>query len=232
MARHLEDAATGARTWIETPVTAEAHEWLDEPVELDAGVTLADLAGLLQASPLLQQVYRRFHAAATCAEAAKGPRSEPGRNPDDALEYLELKQYWGLDSVTRTYEPLHRLTLDAVGVVQYQDRPDRGCSAGKRIRYCVQGSPLRPLLALPLRVSPEVAVSEAGDSGYGRNIDCALHPHVTPGQVLHSVLWELSFFGPPGDETTAAVAARLAAAEQGPMQDFTPEEFMQWLDRP
>ncbi len=233
IARHLGRNASDEVDWLETPATAEAHEWLDVPVDLDAGVTLGDLLGLLGHSPLLQQVYARLHAADVSAEAAKGPCDAPESDPADALEYLELCQYWSLDTATRTYEPIHRLTLHGMGLVQTRDRPDAGCVAGERILWVVKGSALRSLLALPLRVSPQVVVSEAGSKDYGRDIDEALHPHVTLGQVLYSVLWELTYFGAPSEreETVEELARQLAAASREPGVSMSGEEFSAWLDR-
>ncbi len=217
--------------WIDENVTAQAHEWLGEPVSVDERVTLADLLGLLACSPLLQEVYRRSYAQEISAEACRGSAPVTREDPDDGIEDLELCQHWSLDTTTRTYEPLHRLTLHGIGVVLQHDRPELGCSAGQRVQWAVKASPLRSLLALPLRVSPVVVVSEAGDKGNGRDIDEALHPHVTLGQVLHSVLWELSFFGTPDDTSTCELAARLEAAEQAPLRTFTLEEFDEWLDK-
>lgn len=223
---------TAANGWVVEEVTDQAHEWLDEPVALDAAITLSDLLGLFSSSPLLQQIYRRFYAADFASEAAKGPSALEDADPDDAIERLELRQYWSLDSATQVLEPLHRLTLQGIGVPQRRERPDMGLAAGERIQWSVKGASLGSLLALPLCVAPQVVVSEAGSKDYGRDLMEFLHPHVPLGQVLHSVLWELSFFGAPSERQAGVddLAERLnAAASEDAGVTMTGEEFDQWL---
>ena len=67
-------------------VTPVAHERLFEFVRIDAAVTLGDVLGLLVASPVLKQVFRRDFAEELCAEAAKGARMPLVEDPGYAIE--------------------------------------------------------------------------------------------------------------------------------------------------
>lgn len=88
-------------------VTDRAHEVLFEPVTLDAAVTLGDVFRLMDASPLLQQVFRRDFADELCAEARKGPVAKAGADPGshEAIEVLELYQEWSVSSSRTTSTP-------------------------------------------------------------------------------------------------------------------------------
>ena len=89
----------------ETDVNDRADEFLFEFVTIQAGTTLADIFRLMDASPLLQQFYRRDFAAELCAEARKGPvdPATPDPSTHEGLEFLELYQQWGLDTSTNEY---------------------------------------------------------------------------------------------------------------------------------
>jgi hypothetical protein len=192
-----EDRNTGEYGWAETDVTNSAHERLFESVTLADDVTLADIFGLMDASPVLKAVYLRDFSEPLCVEAAKGPLAFADEKPADALDYLEIYQHWALDTSTSTYEAVHQLSFHAIGVVQLDDYPEMGVSKGERLSWGVSASSPRHLLHLPLRVNPEVRVSEddVDAKAYGRELTTVRNPFVTLGQILHAILWELSYFG-------------------------------------
>jgi hypothetical protein len=192
---------TGEGRWVETDVTASAHERLFENVQLADDVTLGDLFGLMEASPVLKAVFVRDYAEALCAEVAKGPLAPVEKDPNDALEALELYQRWSLDTSNATYEAMHRLNFHGIGVIQPEDRPDMGVTKGERLTWGISMTNPRKMLHLPLRVNPEVIVCEddVDAKGYGRELTTVRQPFVTLGQVLHGVLWELSFYGAPAE---------------------------------
>jgi hypothetical protein len=221
--------------WVEADITERAHERLFDSVHLADDVTLGDLFGLMEASPVLKAVFARDHAEELCAEAAKGPVAPVEEHPDDALEWLELYQYWSLDTSNATYAPQHRLNFHGIGVVQSGDRPDMDVAKGARQTWGISMTNPRQMLHLPLRVNPQVTVCEddVDAKGYGRTLTTVQQPSVTLGQVLHGVLWELSFYGAPAeaesmkddlmlrvDELKADIAAGVELVEGESDEDF------------
>jgi hypothetical protein len=186
-------------------VTARADEFLFERVQLADGLTVADVFRLFDACPALQRIYRREFAAELVEEARKGPVSQAGSDDPDEhsqLEYLELSYGWGLNTHTAEYSSVHQLDLDGVGKVLAADAPGDGKKAGERVRYSVSLTPLRELLNLPLRVSEEHSICEddLDAMAYGDVIQRGRCAEVTLGQVLHSLLSELSWHGGPAEQ--------------------------------
>lgn len=201
----------------EAEVTARAAEFLFEPVRLDARVTLADVLGLLDASPVLLTVFRREFAEEIMVEVRKGALvSPPGLDPPEVvgIDWLELYWSWTLDSSSGTFGQTHRLQLHGIGKVLEVDAPGYGAKAGDRITWGVDLMSVRELLALPVRVSEDLAVVEddVDSSSFGDRIQEARLKTVTLGQVLHGLLYELSFHGGPRERS--AFAAELVSLKR------------------
>ena len=175
-------------------VTDRAHEFLNELLEADEGVTLNDYLALLGTSPLLQAVYARDFAESIFQEAQKDPLEQPTEDP---FEYLELYFQWSFDSAIQSYSGLRRMHLHGIGTVLQEDRD--GYKAGHRIAWGLTGLPLRELLSIPVRVNHEVSVIESAPDAHaeGEEIHKVHLDAATLGQVLHGLLWELSFHGTP-----------------------------------
>lgn len=230
------DPATKVGAWQEADVTARAHEHLFECVTLEEDVTLADIFKLVGENPVLQAVFRRDYAAELCAEAAKGATAPVDEQPDDALAYLELYQHWGLDTGTGTYGAMHRLHFHGLSVPQSVDRPDKGLVAGERIQWGISMTNPREMLHLTVRVNPQVKVCEddVDAKGYGRELACQQNPFVTLGQVLHGILWELSFYGAPAEaaEVSEDLRAQMDEVTSGAVELVSADNFFDSLDRP
>lgn len=200
-------------------VTELAHAYLFNHVELEETVTLGDIFRLLEAAPLLKEVFLRDFANELCVEAAKGALPANDANPDDALAYLELYQFWNLHTGNATYGDIHRLGVHAIGVPSSVDRPDMGITAGQRIEWSISLAPLRALLGLPVRVNTEVRIFEDDHNakGYAKQLQLAKNPYVTLGQIIHSVLWELSFYGAPAqrEEMADELKSRMDSVQDG-----------------
>ena len=198
-------------------VSDRAHEYLFETIELDSQMTLGDVFALLTKAPLLQQIFRRYWSEELCAEAQKGPL--PPVSPDSALneriEYLELYQQWAFDSGRKTYLPTQRLQLHGLGAELEDDSPAYGRKKGERIAWSVSLTPVRELLTLPVRVNPEVVITEddVDSRAYGLEISRVLHPDVTLGQIIDGVLYELGFHGGPTEQAAFAAELRTRAKE-------------------
>lgn len=203
-------------------VTAQASHHLFDVVKLDADVTLRDIFLLLDTDTLLQEVYAREWVKECLAEVMRGRSTDvPAIEYDpEGIEYLELYQVWSQDSYTQELQPIHHLQFHGIGFVLQEDVVEEGhvsYRAGQRIKWGVScTSPLK-LLHLPVRINPEVIIREDNvDSvNYGDTIGRMLNPSVTLGQVLHGVLWELSFHGAPSARNEVSAKLKSLASDIG-----------------
>jgi hypothetical protein len=231
----LED---GSGRMIEVDVTRRAHEFLFEFITIQAGTTLSDVFRLMEASPLLKKVYRQDFAEELCAEARKGALDAGAQDPasEEGIEFLELYQHWGLDSSTNEYSGTQRLNLHGIGPELSHDAPKEGRRQGERIEWSVSLTPLRELLPLPIRVNSEVRITEddADAKAYIREIGRGRHADVTLGQVIHGLLWELSFHGGPQaqQEVSEDLKRQLEEIDAGTAELVCGDDIFDSLDRP
>jgi hypothetical protein len=201
-----EDAAS--QRLEEFDLTDRAHEVLFENITLEGGTTLGDIFRLMERSPLLQVIFRRQYAVELCAEAREGPLAGPSLNvgastPPSAhedIECLELYREWGSNaSANESSGRTQQMHLHGIGHRLTQDSPDGIYRSGECILWSVSLTPLREILRLPLKVNPEVQITEAADGAKACTRDAARggHSDVTLGQVIHGLLADLSFYGSP-----------------------------------
>ncbi len=219
-------------------VTGLAHELLFELITVHAETTLADIFRLMEASPLLQNFYRRDFAEELCAQARKGAAEPPARNPasHEGIEFLELYQEWALDTSTNEYSGMQRLHLHGIGHELAEDRPEERRKKGERIEWSVSLTPLRELLSLPVRVYAQVRITEedATAKAYMSEIRRARNTDVTLGQVIHGLLWELSFHGGPQEQrgVSEELARRVAEVDAGTVVLVSAEDVFEPLYKP
>lgn len=234
----LDGADGEGRRALEEDVTAGAHEWLFTHVALDSGVTLGDVFRLLDACPILTLVFAREYAVELCGEARFGAVDARPREPAAAegIEYLELSQQWSLDTARSIYSATQRLQLHGVGFELKADAPDYRRKRGERIRWSVSLTPLRELLSLPLRINEELCILEDDihAKAFGNEVIKGRHPQVTLGQVLHGVLWELSFHGGPQgrEDVRNGLGEKLAEIEAGFDEPVSRNEAFEADDQP
>jgi hypothetical protein len=222
----------------EVDVTGRAHELLFDLITVHAETTLADIFGLMEASPLLQKFYRRDFAEELCAEARKGAIEPPAREqaPHEGIEFLELYQQWGLDTSTNEYSGTQRLHLHGIGHELAEDVPEARRKKGERIEWAVSLTPLRELLSLPVRVNAEVRITEedASAKAYMSEIRRARNADVTLGQVIRGLLWELSFHGGPQEqlEVSEDLKRRVAEVDAGTVEFVSADDLFEPLHKP
>lgn len=217
----------------EIDVSDRAHEFLFEIVTVHAETTLADIFRLLDASPLLQTIYRRDFAEELCAEARLGP-TEIVEAHYEGIKSLELYHQWGLDTSTNEYSGIQHLQLHGIGCELEEDRPQGGKKKGERIEWSVGLTPLRKLLSLPIRVSTEVRITEEDLSAkaFMKEIKRAHNAEVTLGLLIRSLMWELSFHGGPKEqqEVMEDLRQRVAEIDNGTAKCISHEELFGHLD--
>lgn len=229
----------GRRVPKTVDVTQRAHEFLFETVTLAKGVTLADIFGLLETDPVLTKVLRQDFSQELLEHARKGvsPTFVAGYDPQ-GIEYLELYQVWHFNSGTRTYQPTHQLSFHGIGYELKEDRDMGGYveKAGTRTQWGISLTDVRDLLALPLRLRPEVRVFEDDFDAraYGQELEAFHVEGVNLGQVLHGVLWELSFHGAPAaqEEVRDDLQERVEEVRAGTAETVSGSDIFDEMDRP
>jgi len=197
------DEVTEEGCYVDSDVTALAHEYLFESITIQKDVLLADIFRLLDAAPILTAILRRDFSNELLAEARKGASSSwNNAYTPEGIEFLELYQTWQLNTATREYDPVHRLDFHGVGHLLREDC-DFGNGniypAGTRIHWSVSTTPLRELLLIPIRYNQVVSICENDLSAkkYGHELEKIQLMGINLGQVLHGILWELSWHGGP-----------------------------------
>ncbi len=192
----------------------------------------------MDASPLLQTIYRRDLAAELCKEARKDAiaTTDGERAAHDGIEFLELYQQWGLDTSTGQYSGAAHLQLHGIGHQLAEDLPEHHKKKGERIEWSVALTPLRELLALPIRVNPEVRITEEDSAAkaWMNEIRRVQNSDVTLGQVIQGLLWELSFHGGPQEKqgVLEGLKRQVAEIDAGTAKLVSHDDVFSDLDKP
>jgi hypothetical protein len=208
--RWVYDEDAGKGEYVITDITNEAVHWLFERVQLADDVVLRDVFLLLAANPILFEVYRRDWAREITTEALRDQRdAESKKHFQQNIEYVEVYRHWERDSDENTLEDTDFLHFHGVGPVLAEDEYEHGHlvhRAGTRINWCVSLTSPAELAPLPLRVDPKVTVSESGTKSeqFGKQLDEVNCPSLQLGQLIHAIVWELSFHGPAPERETMA----------------------------
>ena len=131
---------------------------------------------------------------------------------------------------------MQRLHLHGIGHELAEDLPEERRKKGERIEWSVSLTPLRELLALPVRVKAEVRITEedATAKAYMSEIRRARNADVTLGQVIHGLLWELSFHGGPQEqrEVSEDLKRRVAEVDAGTVELVSADDVFEPLYKP
>lgn len=216
--KYDESRAEGA--YVDEDVTEHASRHLFSIVALTPEITLRDILLLLDIDPLLQEVFAPDWAKELLAEMMDGnvPLTPSIEYDPEGIEYLELYQAWNQDSYSGELQPIHRLDFHGVGFELQEDVVRGGrivYRAGGRITWSVSFTSPLEMLHLPVRLNPEVVLYEDNvDSvNYSKEIGRMRNPGATLGQVIYSVLWELSFHGSPESRSEESIQLKNLADE-------------------
>jgi hypothetical protein len=197
----VNDEETDTGEDVRCDVTECAAAYLLEPAYSDGEVYVRDIFSLLDANPVLLQVFERQRAAAYLKEAEeRNDVPYTGEYDPEGTEYLELFHYWENNSGTGELTRIHRLWIRGVGDELRDDvKRDGGVEykKGTRIQWAIKLSPVNQLMNLPLCSNVEVSVTE--DDSNSERYHQELHTFVVKrpwlAQVIHALLWELSYGG-------------------------------------
>lgn len=200
-------------------VTAAAHRFLFDVVDIDPAVTLADVFRVFAACPTLVDVFAGDWARELLDEALQGSLPNVEEGEEERIEFIELYGQWSFDTATQTFDPLHRLHCHGIGPVLTQDQPAQHKRAGDRIEWGLSCANLRRLLPLPvcLRSRVDVCESDIDAFGCGEVLKTVSLDGVTLGQMIHGLLFELAFHGGPAEsaEVMDSLKAQIADIDSG-----------------
>lgn len=186
--RNLYGPANGP---FEQEVASRAISYLFENIALHPDVRLKDLLSLFDSCPALHQVYASQWSMDVCKQAQLGAVPPKVLGNGEGVEYLQLGWHWNLDTYSNTYS--NTQLLDLVGI---------GVKDGKQTSWSVSLTPVRELLELSLRFEPHLSIREddIDAHAFGEEVANGQCQEMTLGQLIHSVLWELSFHGGAGEK--------------------------------
>jgi len=218
--RWAEDEQAGTAEYVACDVTGSAVAYLMEPVRFEGDIHVRDLFSLLERNPALVEVFSRAYAAEYLQESKRGDaRANTGEYDPNDIEYLELFFDWKKDPVTGELSGVHKLWVTGIGYELRDDIVEDGYllyAAGSRIGWAIKFSPVGHLLNYPLRFNPQVDVVD--DDDVTHTIETVRVPLPTLGQVIHAVMWELSWGGNP-QETEAFVETLHAASDEASLSE-------------
>lgn len=227
----VSDEVTGDDAYVPSDVTDSAAAYMMEPVRFGSEIYVRDIFSLLDRNPVLVEMFRRAYAAEYLQEFKKR-KAIPYTGEYDPLgiEYLELFYDWKEERDTGALTGTHRLWLHGVGYELRDDVMQEGWGPhkkGTRIQWAVKFSPLGHLLNFPLRVNAEVSVEDS------QNVNHTLHHFRIPtpmlGQIIHAVLWELSWAGNPQETDEFVEMIHDAADDANLSEPMTAREFIRML---
>ncbi|MEF8714900.1 MAG: hypothetical protein V5B39_15360 [Accumulibacter sp.] len=216
---------------VETDVSELAVEYLCELAVLDEGVTLRDVLLLLKNNPPLLQVLRRFWAVELVEEAFAGESSsDTGADEPDEVEYLLLTRPCAVDLRTKAYEVMTRLGLVGIGFPQ-RDPGSNGNNVGDRQEWSMCGASVRTCLHYPLRLERTSKVFVHGRDRKAKAGRAIAMEEINFGpptllQILHSICYDLSFFG-LGDRKSEVVDSLKSAT----FTEMTVGEFLATMQK-
>lgn len=162
-------------------VTKHALRLLFEKCELAPDVTLRDILLLLNSDLAVFNAVLGNHCEALVKEGLS-----PTTEALSELESLEL--YWHISAYNDQFSGYTFPAFHGVG------RPNE---AGERTYYAIEMTPVNQMAHIPLKLNPAFHIYEV-DPDNGKDEEYHFkNAEYSLGHILHGILWELSFFGPP-----------------------------------
>jgi hypothetical protein len=231
--RWVGNDETEEGAYVPFDVTESAAAYVMEPVRFDGEVYVRDIFSLLDHNPVLVEMFRRAYAAEYLLEAKKvDAEAYSGEYDPHGIEYLELFYDWEKDNKTEELRGVHRVWVRGVGHELRDDVVEDGYlryKKGTRIQWAIKFSPVAHIINLPLRFNSEVTVADS------ENITRTLHTFQvsspTLAQVMHAVLWELSWAGNPRDTDEFVEMIQDASDDANMSEPMSVQEFTQWLEK-
>lgn len=195
-----------------------AHQHLFEPITLASDVLLVDVLQLLQTDPVLKSIYRgccsseilaavRAALADPLGTARHLPSSGIFGIEDLPFDALELRHTWLFNSHSQRYYGIHELELLGVAVpndelvlaLGNEGFGDLVDPLDGKVKQEIGMVDVAELMHLPLYLSPLLHVCEGDPASraYMTPLRTCAAGAVTLGQLIQSVLSELSTYGAP-----------------------------------
>lgn len=185
--------------------TDQAIQYLFERCELEEGVILKDVFLLLNSNIKCFDAVIGNWCEEIVTEGLTGG-STPynlGKYDPNQIEYLELyysPQKVKEDGITQIVGFL-RPDFHGVGVILQEDSDSETYKKGDRINWGLSLSSADTLVNIPLKLNKKLIVLDYMEDQRGKEkvIGDFDNPEYELGNILYSIIWELSFHGSPKD---------------------------------
>lgn len=200
-------------SYQEFDITDQAISKLFEVCELAPDITLKDIFLLLNTELDIFDTIIGNWTKEIVTEGLTQPE-KPYVKDDEAIEYLELKlslEYdMNYDNGKNILNGPTRLDFGGVGFEREKDKffdwvdadgsPVIEFPKGYRTPWSVWATPANELINIPVKIDNKLTITEEiwTDDGIKQGVTHTFsNPLITLGNILYSILWELSFNGPP-----------------------------------
>ncbi len=203
--------------------TESATRYLFEPCELAADVTLEDIFLLLNSElTIFNLIFGNWCEEFVKEGLTKSPKPyEPERYDPEQIEYLEIyytPEYDKSEHVNHFYGFLIP-NFHGVGVKLREDTEHY--KKGDRIKWGINLSPVNTLIKIPVKLNKTFIIYEDNLQSKPDEKPKVLgefeNPQYTLGNLLHGIIWELSFYGPPEerDKVKCGLKEQIGKIETG-----------------
>ena len=179
------------RKHVSRDVTKTAARYLFDYCEVRRGVVLRDLFLLINTNlKVFDSVLANW-----CLEFTREILAVRRAPKNRKLAYLELYKYLGVEE--KKVWGTDRPDFHAVGFPLRKSQ--RRYKAGERINYSLSATSLEEIVFLPLRLNRLMRIvnHDVGVPEFHQTLAELPNAQYTLGDILHGVLWELSYHGGP-----------------------------------
>lgn len=172
---------------------------LFESCSLDKDITLKDIFTLIEKEIDIYKIVLNNWIDEYIEESKK-----PTKEIEKDIEYLEL--HWGIEEYT--YEKNTELCnadfpdFRGKGFIAKNDEYEDGrlyLKKGNRTHYAIEFSPVNELMHLPVKLNNKLYIQKSNYDTKTYNKSIEMERTFTLGQILHGIVFELSFTGSPKD---------------------------------
>jgi len=156
-------------------------------VDLTHKFTLRDVLRACMDSKIPMEMLKPIVRCGYIEEYWEEAESKDFEKEDDGMEFLELYWMGDVDKIDEETKGWSGFEFHGVGVEE----------DGFRQAYAVEWSPMYKLADYPIEMKNEIYVSDWSGDNMKEGATVLFTPSITLINLIHSILWELSFLGSP-----------------------------------
>lgn len=208
-------------SYVEKDITDNAISHLFDDCDLEEGVTLRDIFLVMNKELKLFDAVLRNWCEEIVTEGLTKPAKVVGQYGPDEIEYLELSKCIHYDKTEKQCNSSSRPDFGGVGYELKEDKlhswGEVEWPKGHRIPWGISFSAANDLIDLPVKLDKRLKVYNddhtSSPKEYGQELASYDGVSYTLGEILHGIIWELSFHGGPVEREKAGDELRKTADE-------------------